>query len=210
MSLFYQIVFVILAVEMALFTLLIAPLPLSLKRQFLIWMSKSPVIAQAKQWLKIVFVYVFIMFLDSLNRTMRKDDANQTDHHHDPYHRARLFYDQRNLYLTGAVLFLSLLLNRFFSMITELVTNESKAEVLKQQAAKQSKEYMRLLDKEQDREKEIADLKKDLEEARKQVREVEIVKKQAKQTHDEYMRLTDRYVELERKLGGSDDARKSR
>lgn len=35
-----------------------------------------------------------------------------------------------------------------------------------------------------DREKELAQLKKDLEEANKQVREVEIIKKQAKQTSD--------------------------
>ncbi|KAI8913746.1 B-cell receptor-associated protein 31-like-domain-containing protein [Powellomyces hirtus] len=191
MSLFYQIVFVVLAAEMLLFTLLIAPLPLAVRRPMLKWMSTSPLVTQAKSWLKLVFVYVTIMFVDSLNKVLRKSSNEDHRPDTDPYHRARLFYEQRNLYLTGAVLFLSLLLNRFFAMISELMANETKADALKKQAAKQSTDYL-------------------IEELSTKAKEVDIIKRQAKQTHDEYMRLTDRYVELERKAGGSDDARKSR
>ncbi|KAI8827065.1 B-cell receptor-associated protein 31-like-domain-containing protein [Fimicolochytrium jonesii] len=219
MSLFYQIVFFVLVAEMAFFTLLIAPLPLSVRRPMLLWMSKSPLVTKLKQYLKIVFVYVFIMFIDSLNRAFKRQAESAEQVHHvgvnmgstDAYTRARLFYDQRNLYLTGAVLFLSMVLNRFLAMVTELMVNESKTDKLKQQAASQSTEYMRLLDKDQDRTKEITTLKKEVEELLGKAREVDIIKKQAKQTHDEYMRLTDRYVELERKAGGgSDDRRKDK
>ncbi|TPX55509.1 hypothetical protein PhCBS80983_g05258 [Powellomyces hirtus] len=210
MSLFYQIVFVVLAAEMLLFTLLIAPLPLAVRRPMLKWMSTSPLVTQAKSWLKLVFVYVTIMFVDSLNKVLRKSSNEDHRPDTDPYHRARLFYEQRNLYLTGAVLFLSLLLNRFFAMISELMANETKADALKKQAAKQSTDYLRLLDKDQDHATEISNMKKQIEELSTKAKEVDIIKRQAKQTHDEYMRLTDRYVELERKAGGSDDARKSR
>ena len=53
-----------------------------------------------------------------------------------------MFYEQRNLYLTGAVLFLSLLLNRFFALIADLMSNETRSEALKKQAAKQSTDYL--------------------------------------------------------------------
>ncbi|KAJ3162915.1 hypothetical protein HDU88_006555 [Geranomyces variabilis] len=212
MSLFYQLVFVILISEMLLFGLLIAPLPLGIRRSMLKWMSTSPILAQSKAYFRIMFVYVSIMFVDSLNKVF-----NTTHHHHegDAFHRANVFREQRNLYLTGAVLFLSLLLNRFFAMIAELMSNETKSETLKKQAAKQSTDYLRLLDKDHEHAAELDALNKKIDELDAKARQVDVVTRQAKQTHDEYMRLTDRFVELERKYdaargGAGDDARKSR
>ncbi|KAI9099369.1 B-cell receptor-associated protein 31-like-domain-containing protein [Phlyctochytrium arcticum] len=209
--LFYDIVYFFLLLEMVLFTILIVPVPLAVRRPMLLWLSKSPAVAKARYWLMIFLVPVVIMFVDSVMKARKKADEEGHHHHsiHDPYSRAGKFYEQRNMYLTGAVLFLSLVLNRFIAMVTELMSNESKAEVLKQQAAKQSKEYMRLLDKEHSKDSEMDSMKAQLAEAQKQVKDLEVVKRQAKQTHDEYMRLTDRMVELEKKQGGS-DARKDR
>ncbi|KAJ3017773.1 hypothetical protein HKX48_003388 [Thoreauomyces humboldtii] len=106
----------------------------------------------ARNWLRFVFVYVLIMFADSLNKLLRKDtpgnvregtvDYMSSGHGDTSYQKSRVFYEQRNLYLTGAVLFLSLLLNRYIALITELVSIETKAEALKSQAAKQSTDYL--------------------------------------------------------------------
>jgi hypothetical protein len=80
---------------------------------------------------------VFILFVDSVNRsfkTQEKHDRSE-EHHHvdsrsDSYLHAKLFQAQRNMYLTGSVIFLSLVLNRFFNMIVELAKNEEKTEVI--------------------------------------------------------------------------------
>ncbi|KAJ3159973.1 hypothetical protein HDU86_001238 [Geranomyces michiganensis] len=218
MSLFYQLVFIILISEMLLFGLLIAPLPLGIRRSMLKWMSTSPLLTQSKSYFRIMFLYVSIMFVDSLNKVFNTNPAHHHHHEGDAFHRANVFREQRNLYLTGAVLFLSLLLNRFFAMIAELMSNETKSETLKKQAAKQSTDYLRLLDKEHEHAAQLDALNKKIDELDAKARQVDIVTRQAKQVNDEYMRLTDRFVELERKYdaarsgggGAGDDARKSR
>ncbi|KAJ3189972.1 hypothetical protein HDU85_000262 [Gaertneriomyces sp. JEL0708] len=217
MSLFYQAVFCILLAEMTLFTILLIPLPGSIKRPMLQFLTKSPLTSQIRTYSKLVFIYVLIMFLDSLRGLYtRSNDSqhNHAGHHHDAcsdaFARSKRLYDQRNLYLTGAVLFLSLILSRFLNMIADVLQSEQKMEVLKSQAAKQSKEYMRLLDKENTKDTEVGALKEKVKEAEKAIKELDIVKKQAKQTADEYMRLTDRYVALERKTSGFDEDSKSK
>ncbi len=119
-----------------------------------------------------------------------------------------MFYAQRNMYLTGSVIFLSLVLNRFLSMMADISKNEQRNDVLKQQAAKSSKEYLKLLDNEQDYLSKIARLESELVTLRKQQTELDIVKKQAAQISDEYLRLTDRYAELEAK--GSAESKKTK
>lgn len=106
------------------------------------------------------------------------------------------------MYLTGSVLFLSLVLHRFFSLIGELVKNDERSEVLRGQAAKTSNEYMKMIDKEREYMDEIQELKEKLEDIKKSNIDKEIVLKQARQTNDEYMKLTDKYVALEKKFEG--------
>jgi B-cell receptor-associated protein 31 len=114
------------------------------------------------------------------------------------------------VYLTGSVIFLSLVLDRFYAVILDLVKNEERAEVLRTQATKTSKEYLQLLDTHEVIKKEIETGFLNIYNlGKKAVNELEIVKKQAKQTHDEYMRLTDRFVALEKKLEGKSDNKKS-
>lgn len=98
---------------------------------------------------------VVILFADSVNRsfkTQEKHDRNE-DHNmggrSDSYLHAKLFQAQRNMYLTGSVIFLSLVLNRFYNMIVELAKNEEKTEVqydlMKGSQAASSKDYERVL-----------------------------------------------------------------
>ncbi|KAI8925689.1 B-cell receptor-associated protein 31-like-domain-containing protein [Entophlyctis helioformis] len=214
MSLPFQIVFLMLVFEMSLFVLLIAPLPLSWRRGMVKWMSKSPIISQIQYVMNIAFIFVVMLFIDSLNRLRSSQEKDAEHHGHadalsDAHLHAKMFHAQRNIYLTGSVIFLSLVLNRFYNMIVELLKNEEKTEVLKQQAAKTSKEYLKLLDGDQERDKQIDELKEKLAAAEKAVKDVEIIKKQAAQTADEYMRLTDRYVALEKKLQYGSDSKKT-
>ncbi|KAH6560478.1 hypothetical protein BASA62_010488 [Batrachochytrium salamandrivorans] len=205
MSLHYQLVFFMLAYEMALFLLLLAPLPVTWRRGMLKWISKSSFVTKVSYAMRIMFLFVVILFVDSLNNIMTTHFTDEHGHAHADVHaesmvRAKLFYAQRNLYLTGSVVFLSLVLNRFFGMVFELMKNEEKSEVLKLQAAKTSKEYLKLLDGDSEKEQEIERLKGMVEDAEKKLKDLDVIKKQASQTADEYMRLTDCYAELERKV----------
>ncbi|KAJ3079517.1 hypothetical protein HK102_003731 [Quaeritorhiza haematococci] len=144
-------------------------------------------------------------YIHSVNKLMRaKEDHGshevKTDVRADTFLHAKLFYAQRNMYLTGSYLFLSLILYRFHGMIMELIKNEQKCEAVTKQAAQAQKEYMRLLDKDKENETKIEELKKSLEVAEKKAKETDIILKQAKAQNDEYMRLADRYNELEKRL----------
>lgn len=112
------------------------------------------------------------------------------------------------MYLTGSVLFLSLVLDRFYSVLLDLVRNEERSEVLKTQAAKTSKEYLKILDSQQEYETKMKGMEEAVGNALKAGKELEIVKKQAAQTAEEYMRLTDKYVALEKKMAGSSENKK--
>ncbi|KAI8899146.1 B-cell receptor-associated protein 31-like-domain-containing protein [Globomyces pollinis-pini] len=224
MSLLYQGVFAVLMIEVFAFLLLLAPLPLSWRVKLIKAASSSKLASSIAYGGRIIFIIVLVLFADNVNRSVSVKE--QHDHHHDKesshvhdsntdtFLHAKMFQAQRNMYLTGSVLFLGLVLNRFFNLILELHTNEQKTEILKQQAAKTTKEYLKLLDKEQ-KEKE-GNVKSKVEasnssastEVEKLKKELEIVKKQASQTNDEYMKLTDKYVALEKKLSGSKENKK--
>jgi B-cell receptor-associated protein 31 len=89
------------------------------------------------------------------------------------------------VYLTGFCLFLSLVLTRTFYIILDLIHTQEEYAKLKQASttgtngAASSKGDSA----------EIASLKKQLEEAKKQQRDFDILKKQAKQNNAEYDRL---------------------
>lgn len=177
------------------------PLPVSIRKPMLKQISKSTSLVKIKQFLSVIFLFVFILFLDSLSKL-----RNHAAHSHssqasdDPLHIAKIFYAQRNAYLTGSVLFLALVLNRFHGFITELVNATENLGVLKGQAGKTSAEYMKMLDKEKELQSELDEKNKELEEEKKKSRNADLLVKQAKQTNDEYLKLTDRYVELEKKV----------
>lgn len=153
--------------------------------------------------------------LNRINSTKQtaESSGSSTNAQADSYVHAKLFYAERNLYLTGSVLFLSLIFGRFHATLQELFRNEEKAEALKQQAAKNQKEYLKVLDRDQDKEKEVDELKAQLAEFKAKAKDLDIVKKQAAQTAEEYSRLTDRYLALEKKNAShqdGDDSKKAK
>ena len=138
-------------IKMVLFLLLLLPLPHAIRKRMIKFLSTNVFFDRARYVAKILFLLFFLisivvlLFIDAANQSFKSQDAH--DHHHhnadtENLLKVKIFRAQRNMYLTGAVIFLSLVLNRFYRLIVDLAQSEEKMEILKQQAAKTTKEYL--------------------------------------------------------------------
>ncbi|KAF8968836.1 B-cell receptor-associated protein 31-like-domain-containing protein [Flammula alnicola] len=196
MTIYYSLTFMLLAAEMITFCALVAPLPYVLKKRLFQFLSESKIVAKIAYGLKISFIFVAILFADALQRMFRvtaeSDLAKSnkqgmvSDIRTDTGIAARKFYAQRNVYLTGFCLFLSLVLTRTFYIILDLIHTQEEYAKLKKATTSSSRTNG---GQSEDQAKEIVTLKKQLEEAKKQQRDFEILKKQAAQNNSEYDRL---------------------
>ena len=57
--------------EMVVFVSLIIPLPFTMKRKLFTFISENPLIAKLQYGLKITFIFILILFIDSVNRVYR-------------------------------------------------------------------------------------------------------------------------------------------
>lgn len=104
--------------------------------------------------------------------------------------QARKFYSQRNMYLCGFTLFLSLILNRTYIMILEVLRLEERVKKYEGTTDKNSKESVKLA--EAGGAGEIARLRKEIS---KRDQDIETLKKQASGLHKEYNDLTDKVAQ---------------
>ena len=102
--------------------------------------------------------------------------------------QARKFYSQRNMYLTGFTLFLSLILNRTYTMILDVLRLEEKVKMYEGDRHAGGKEGEKLTP--EYRADQIAELKKQLN---KKDKELEAMKKQAEGLQKEYDSLSVKY-----------------
>lgn len=102
--------------------------------------------------------------------------------------QARKFYSQRNMYLCGFTLFLSLILNRTYSMILETLRLEEKVKRYEGDSKATGKESEKLA--QAGKPGEISSLKNQL--AQKD-RELEAMKKQSEGLSREYNNMGDQY-----------------
>jgi predicted transcriptional regulator len=102
--------------------------------------------------------------------------------------QARKFYSQRNMYLCGFTLFLSLILNRTYVMIIEVMRLEDRLRTYEgtKQDTKQS-EKLAVAGKPG----EVAGLRKELE---KKEQDLQNLKKQSEQLNKAYDELSDKYA----------------
>ncbi|KAI1743438.1 B-cell receptor-associated protein 31-like-domain-containing protein [Xylaria scruposa] len=211
MTLYYTLVFLLLVAEMSLFMLLVIPMPFTVKRKMFTFLSENPLIAKIQYGMKITFIFILILFLDSVNRVYRVQvelaaatDSNKGGTvavmgHERLEVQARKFYSQRNMYLCGFTLFLSLILNRTYIMILDMLRLEEKL-----------KQYEGTDKKTKDSEKlavagkpgEIAGLKKEIE---RKDRDIENLKKQAEGLSREYNNLCEKYGETQPPAGTRKD-----
>jgi B-cell receptor-associated protein 31 len=102
--------------------------------------------------------------------------------------QARKFYSQRNMYLCGFTLFLSLILNRTYTMILENLRLEQEIKRVKGETPANDKTGSKL--GEAGQMGEIGRLK---EELRKRDQDIAVLKKQSEGLSDEYKRLGDQF-----------------
>jgi len=140
MTLYYSLVFFLLVLEMSIFLLLVFPLPFTWRKKTFEFISNSPLIAKLQYGMKITFIFILILFVDSVNRVYRVQRELSEHANAGPYgqaggdrmeFQARKFYSQRNMYLCGFTLFLSLILNRTYTFILDILRLESTVRELR-------------------------------------------------------------------------------
>ncbi|KAG2357736.1 B-cell receptor-associated protein 31-like-domain-containing protein [Suillus spraguei] len=195
MTIYYSLTFLLLAAEMVTFCLLVAPLPFTVRKKLFRFLSESPIIAKVAYGLKISFIFVGILFLDALQRMFRVTAETEMaktggqsmhDVRTETNFAARKFYAQRNTYLTGFCLFLSLVLTRTFSIILDLIQTQEEYAKLKKVVGAGAKG---------DQSKQIEELKKKLAASEAKERDFATLKKQAAQQAAEFDRLASKYNE---------------
>jgi len=201
MTLYYSLVFLLLVAEMSLFMLLIVPLPFTWRRKLFTFVSESPLIAKLQYGMKITFIFILILFIDSVNRVYRvqlelASDSNQQNRGTiiGPERmevQARKFYSQRNMYLCGFTLFLSLILNRTYMMILDVLRLEEKVKKYESDPAAKGKDSGKLANA--GSAGEIGKLKKTIEE---KDRDLATLKKQCEGLQREYNAMGDKYEKL--------------
>jgi hypothetical protein len=145
MTLYYSLVFALLVLEMVIFMALIVPIPFTWRRKLFTFISESPLVAKLQYGMKITFIFILILFIDSVNRVYRvqielaasaksnNQGAGVLGGSERMEVQARKFYSQRNMYLCGFTLFLSLILNRTYVMILDVLRLEEEVKTLKGQ-----------------------------------------------------------------------------
>lgn len=202
MTLYYTLVFMLLMGEMGLFMLLIVPLPFTIRRKMFTFISENPFVAKVQYAMKITFIFILILFIDSVNRVYRvqlelvaasdnSKNAPTIMGHERLEVQARKFYSQRNMYLCGFTLFLSLILNRTYTMILEVLRLEEKVKQYEgtdksRSAGKQSAKLAEAGDA-----GEIARLKKEIE---RKDKNIEALKSQSEGLHREYDSMGEKFT----------------
>jgi len=208
MTLYYTLVFMLLMAEMGLFMLLILPLPFTVRRRMFTFISENPFVAKIQYGLKITFIFILILFIDSVNRVYRVQlelaagtDGNNNSStaivgHERLEVQARKFYSQRNMYLCGFTLFLSLILNRTYIMILEVLRLEEKVKLLEGTAGKDGRQSAKLAAA-----GDAGEISRLKEELRRRDRDMDTLKKQAAGLHREYNEMGDKLAASQKEDG---------
>ncbi|KAL5496164.1 YET3 [Sanghuangporus vaninii] len=190
----YTLTFLLLASEMATFIAIVVPLPHAVRKRVFTFLSESPVVGKVAYGLKIAFIFVGILFADAFQRMVRitaeveAAKASGSGPSHDvraeTNFAARKFYAQRNAYLTGFTLFLSIVLTRTFYIMLDLIhAQEEYAKLKKISEARGSGKSG----------EDVEELKKKLSAAEARARDFDTLKKQSEAQAREYDRLADDY-----------------
>ncbi|KAK1041640.1 Endoplasmic reticulum transmembrane protein 3 [Friedmanniomyces endolithicus] len=199
MTLYYSMVFALLVFEMALFVSLIIPMPFTMKRKLFTFISSSPRVAKVQYGMKITFIFILILFIDSVNRVYRVQvELGQAKSQGGAAAaaagsermevQARKFYSQRNMYLCGFTLFLSLILNRTYTMILDVLRLEEEVKRLNGDKLGGDKSQQKLADA-----GDIGEIGRLKDELKKRDRDIDVLKKQSNGLSDEYKRMGDNF-----------------
>lgn len=159
-------------------------------------LQNIPGIERAVLFMRFTFVFILILFIDSVNRVYRVavevEQASKTGIRsvgsmisvERSEIQARKFYSQRNMYLCGFTLFLSLILNRTYTLVMDLIAASETIDSLK--AGSDAKVKADALSAES--KSEIARLREQLE---AKDRDLQTLKKQSEALSREYANVSD-------------------
>lgn len=206
------------------------------------FISENPVVAKLQYWMKIIFVFILILFIDSVNRVYRVQVELASAHDNakngyvplafslNQYHsivqlcandsgsspagvmgherqevQIRKFYSQRNMYLCGFTLFLSLILNRTYVMIIDIMHLEDRVRAVEVTSSSKHKGQAKETapgGEKGEGEAEVQKLRAQLEDKTRELegveRDFETMKKQAEGLGKEYDALCDKYGETQK------------
>ncbi|KZZ93120.1 receptor-associated protein [Ascosphaera apis ARSEF 7405] len=137
MTLYYSLVFFVFVIELFVFLTLLIPLPLQIRHKVFTFISEHPAMDHIRHWSRISFLFIGILFADSVNRVYRVQLELQNISRDQTGAaaalgaerlevQARKFYSQRNMYLCGFTLLLSLILDRTSSYIRDIIHLEMR------------------------------------------------------------------------------------
>ncbi|KJE95786.1 hypothetical protein CAOG_06202 [Capsaspora owczarzaki ATCC 30864] len=148
MALEWTFVYYLLITEVVIFALLCIPLPIRWRQAILSRIANSKTLLKLWPLALVVVAILSFLFFAALTEARATHREHEEHKRHNGYHHSgdmqteiRMFRAQRNMYITGFALFLLVVLNRFYSLITELV----RADVLASQARNQSETTVKAL-----------------------------------------------------------------
>ncbi|KAK9767463.1 Endoplasmic reticulum transmembrane protein 3 [Basidiobolus ranarum] len=201
MALYYSIVFGFMITQMSLFLLMVSPFPQRFKQSILMKIDSSKWMHKINFYVNIGLFFVFILFVDSIirmvNSTEEANVANQADPRTDSQLHLRKFYSQRNFYLTGFTLFLSLILNRTFFMMMDLYHAEVQVGKLRNGHSNGKPKYVERSEVDHaDNVRRIEELRKEVDELRKKERNIDQLKERTGKEATEYHNLSKEHENL--------------
>lgn len=191
---YYNIIFLLLTLEIAFFTVLSLPWPRAIRRRVLSSLSMPFRNEKVQVTVKCFMAFVLVLFFDACQRTYAvtqelnivKEGARSASNLNVVTDRddvqARKFYAQRNMYLCGFTLFFTLVITRTFSLVSELIVTKDKVDALKPEDG--SAEKGRNSDS-----SEVEALKKQLSEKEQNL---EILKSQADSLSKDYLTASEK------------------
>ncbi|CCK70188.1 Yet3p KNAG_0D04430 [Huiozyma naganishii CBS 8797] len=127
MSLYYSLIFVILVIEISMFSLLAMPIPTKFRKPLTYVLIKPFRYNTVTLSAKCVIAFILLLFLDSINKVYNIDTRELSGPGGiiNPAEKievySRKFLQQRNMYLTGITLFLTFVVVRTFALVQELI-----------------------------------------------------------------------------------------
>lgn len=184
-------VFLLLVIEMASFLFLVMPLPRTLRRQVIQLVSQTYLASKIALCLRFTFAFILILFVDSVNRVYRvqyelnefRDSRSMSMERSEI--QARKFYAQRNMYLCGFTLFLSLILNRTYHLVVDLMAAHEKIDGLSSSSDASVKSSALSAEKDS----QITQLKNEL---KRKDTDLATLKKQCEHLTQEYHQMSDK------------------
>jgi B-cell receptor-associated protein 31 len=158
---FFEVIFILLCVEGAITTLLVAPLPPSVRGYLVRWLSDSSALASLARPLAyfvavLVLAWVFVSVeLMQLQTEYDTEVKLAMDLGRKLQHESRMFRAQRNFYLTGFCALLLVVIARLYQLLKEANQLAAKEVALKKQAEGAAKAYSAMLEENKALEKKL-------------------------------------------------------